>query len=522
MKRTGFVMPLLLGTFSLVIFLQRYHTRNEPVECDTANQSVLAHEWRLGRPLYSDLWINKPPGGILTFAAAEKLAGTGSSSILFLAALTSILTLFGIYVGTVWMTHDRASGLWAGVFWTLVNGNPYLEANQPMLEGFANVFWVWGAAFAFRAVQEESPSRDLWISGGFLAMASFYKHHLAPANVLFMIGILAAERYRSPRRTTEIFLDSVRAMLPTLFLWAGITAYFLFTHRFILLWDTLLTRSIQYAQETPFGAGGLASNILNSLKPSILSWGYTRGVFYSAMPLAAVCLPGILMIRRADAGRWSILAGYGAAVWLGIALPGRFYPHYYQMLLPPLAIAAGCSINQLGRYPSIFSRYRAVFIWPCLAASLMAVRELRFFRLQDVEWSRLKYGEVYITVKKMGEEIGRNLLPGETFYEIGYDPGLYYYSRCRPPTGILFADDWESGPSGAPFMQRIEEDLARRQPELFITTKFWVASEKNSRLPLMQWCLEHYRPFPRDARHGPFLLYARRGGTLERRLTAQR
>jgi hypothetical protein len=189
--------------------------------------------------------------------------------------------------------------------------------------------------------------------------------------------------------------------------------------------------------------------------------------------------------------------------------------------MPPIVIATGLSIHTLSeRYTGAAKRWIA-HAAPFLLVVLVGARELKFYRLPVDDWSRLKYGEIYISVKRMGEEIGQNLLPQETFYEIGYDPGLYYYSRRIPPTGMLFADDWESGSAAEGFMQRIIGDLTVTRPELFITTGFWMASERNRQRPVAQWCLAHYRPFPRGAQHGPFLLYALRGGHLESRLKAR-
>ncbi|HVO32635.1 MAG TPA: hypothetical protein VMU17_01890, partial [Elusimicrobiota bacterium] len=167
-------------------------------------------------------------------------------------------------------------------------------------------------------------------------------------------------------------------------------------------------------------------------------------------------------------------------------------------------------------------RWRLHVLWPLVMAIVLLLRVWPLYRLSAEEWSRLKYGEIYLSVQKMGEEIGKNLQPGETFYELGYEPGLYYYSGRRPPTGILMADHWETGPLQAQLMSRIIKDLERNQPELLVTTRFWIANAEHAQLPLTQWCMAHYRPFPRDARHGPFLLLARKGGALESRLTAAR
>ena len=178
--------------------------------------------------------------------------------------------------------------------------------------------------------------------------------------------------------------------------------------------------------------------------------------------------------------------------------------------MPPLALLAGAAAATITP------------LWPILIATLLIAKELPFYRMNATEWSRLKYGEVYLTVRAFGNEIATNLLPDETFYEVGYEPGLYYYSRKSPPTGILMADHWESGPPHDLFSRRVIQDLEAKKPELLVTTRFWTASPEHLQQPVMRWCLDHYRLFPVEAQHGPFLLYARRGGALEARLSAKK
>jgi len=500
MKRFDGKVTVFLGACAVIIFLQRLHTFQEPLECDTALFSVLAQEWRMGRPLYSDLWDNKPPGIILTYAAAQAVAGSGPRAILFLETLASVLTLLGIYYAAFWMTGDRHAGLWAAAFWTLVNAAPYLEADQPAAEVFVNACWVWGVAWAFRAWQEKEVSRDLWIAGSFLAAAGFYKHHIALVNGIIVLSFMGA-RITSIKRWRSFIGPALLPLLaPTALLWTAIFSYFTATCRGPILWDTLVTYSRFYAANTPFTSG------------------FNREIFYVLAPLTLLAVVGFFLAFKSKNRRWILMLGYAAAAWAGIILPGRFYAHYYQLLLPPLAMAAGAATSLIGRDRKLSRTSWASFAWPGAIAATLLMIELPFYRLNATEWSQLKYGEVYVTVKTMGEEIGQNLLPGETFYEVGYEPGLYYYSRRRPPTGILMADHWETGPLQKPFTERILQDLQERKPELLITTTFWLSAKGHAQLPLMQWCLDHYRPFPRHSHHGPFLLFARKGGLLEARL----
>jgi len=505
---------LLLGICSAVILLQRIHARAEPLESDTALFSVLAQEWRQGRPLYSDLWDNKPPGLMLTYATAQAAVGQGPRSILLLGSFASILTLFGLYATAIRMTGDRRAGVWAAIFWALINATPYLEANQPLAEVFVNACWVWAAAWGFRAV-ERGTIWDFFRAGSFLAMASFYKHHLVIADVAFVLGIAGAGRTtnENPRALLRTLFWLA---LPTIILWASTFGYFTLTHRFRALWETLVISSRYYAAGSHPGLAGWLSNLLDSVRPSIWHFLMARGVFYILAPLAAGALPAIVAAIFLKDRRWIAWSGYAAAAWIGLTIPGHFFPHYYQVLLPPLVLAAGALPSLLERFSGI-RHPRLLTVLPTAFATLLLFKEAAFYRLSPEDCSRLKYGEVYITIRKMGEEIDRNLPPGETFYELGCEAGLYYYSQRRPPTGILMSDHWDSGPLQASFMERIRRDLLRKAPLLLVTTRFWLANKELRQLPLAQWCFERYQELPQDSRHGPFVLFIRRDRLLEAR-----
>jgi hypothetical protein len=309
---------LFLGICAAIIFLQRLHTFDEPLECDTALFSVLAHEWRLGRPLYSDLWDNKPPGIILTYAIAQAVAGSGPRSILLLGTLASILTLVGVYFAAFWMTGNCRAGLWAAAFWTLVNAAPYLEANQPVAEVFVNACWTWGAAFLFRFWREEAGPWDLWIAGSCLAAAGFYKHHIAFVNGIIIFGFFGAwinEMTRQRRSVIQILLPS---LAPIAILWIAVFGYFALTHRAAILWDTLVTYSRFYARLSSSGGTGIRLEIL-----------------YAIAPLALAALIGLPHAFKTKDRRWIFALSYVTAAWAGIALPGRYYAHYFQLLLAP-------------------------------------------------------------------------------------------------------------------------------------------------------------------------------------------
>ena len=172
-------LPLaILISFCVLIALTRLHTYNEPFERDLTALAVMAHEMLAGRELYSDLLDQKPPGAILTYAAAELITGYGPNSIYLLNVVATIITLFGVYfAGTALAGGKRSGGLWAAACWTLLSGELKLQANQPNTEVFINacLIWTW---LLFVTAEKSSGYRRAILIGLLVTLTTFYKHHM--------------------------------------------------------------------------------------------------------------------------------------------------------------------------------------------------------------------------------------------------------------------------------------------------------------------------------------------------------
>src|SRR5438445_47598 len=117
--------------------LQRVHTYAEPFERDIATYAVIAREMRQGRPLYSDLWDNKPPLLYLIFAAAQVVAGEGPASIFLMGVARAVVTALALFAAGALGTSTDI-GLWTAAFWAIVCADLPLQANQPNIEAFLN------------------------------------------------------------------------------------------------------------------------------------------------------------------------------------------------------------------------------------------------------------------------------------------------------------------------------------------------------------------------------------------------
>src|SRR4029077_13816583 len=97
----------------------------------------------------------------------------------------------------------------------------------------------------------------------------------------------------------------------------------------------------------------------------------------------------------------------------------------------------------------------------------------------------------------------------QTFYEWGRESGLYFTSRRRPPSGLVFTDPMLTGPIAAKLSRRLIDDLERTKPDLIVVADETLRQTHGH--PVLNLIQENYRPFSKT---DSFMLMARRGGEL--------
>jgi hypothetical protein len=222
--------------------------------------------------------------------------------------------------------------------------------------------------------------------------------------------------------------------------------------------------------------------------------------------LGSSAIAGFRVIQAPDRRR--ILAILGGTA-IAVAAPGRFYPHYYQLFLPPLVVAATAGLTYgLGRV----GLRRWVSIGAILALVCIEAQSLRF---PPEEWSRRKYNEVFLDERRIARAIESLVEPGKPFWQLGVWPGLYLLTGTEPASGVLYAGPLRLESSVRKFLvRRTIFDLSQSMPRLIVTQRHpgdaritgWIA--KNYRvlpveMPARRTSLWIRREPPTPGKRGP-------------------
>ena len=510
-SKPHFLVFFALFLCVICLGLTRALTFNEPLERDQCIYAVAAHEMLAGRPLYSDIWDIKPPAVYLTYAAAEIVAGYGRWQIYLLGMGAATATLLAVYSLIHTLSGNRLAALWTAFFWVLVCSDMGLQANQPNTEVFINAFLVSGLALAARAYRTPNSARcGAWLLGAscLWAVATFFKQ------VAFLVTLFLAlgAGWQPPRafaasqsRTRRGFFAVCGLVLPSLILWVAVYAYFWATGRNAILHFTLVEYGMVYARE---GARVIiaATSFWRRLVPMEL---------FFLWPLVLLWMMGL---RATPAGQslprfWGALLLYALAVQGAVALPGQYLPHYYQLWLPVVVVGAGLGLSQWHFHAKSIPAQRAVNGSAAAAVALLFATQWPHWNLPMAEYSRQKYdgNDYFVRLPQTARYLDAQLQPGETFYQMGYDAGLYFDTRRRPPVGVLSLGSPHLPSLPLWFQRRIIAQLEREKPEMAVVDSAFPAT------PVTRYLQKNYVVLPEKVGPEQLILMARRGGALLRR-----
>jgi len=147
------------------------------------------------------------------------------------------------------------------------------------------------------------------------------------------------------------------------------------------------------------------------------------------------------------------------------------------------------------------------------------------YKISADEWSAKKQGPQYIFSKQVAFEVNKLLEQDETFYVLGITPEMYFWSKRRPPTGVIWSTDMVDNPLAEEHTARALEDLEREKPEICVINMLYAQVPHDH--PVIKWAEKWYRPLPGNPNRGPmrfgdkqlflFRIFIRQSGKLASR-----
>jgi len=375
---------------------------------DEAVYSIVGNEIVDGGRPYVDAVERKPPLLFWLYAAIFEATGKFNPAGLHVVALGwTLATMAGLYViGR--QLFDRGTGLVAALLYSVYQ--PWGTFKNLAFNGemIMNLPLVWACAIVFaRSSLRLRP--ELLVAGALLGAAFLLKQPAAIAAVPLGIYLLLPT-YRTSRRLTPT-ASLIHAFLLTAGFFGVLGVVIAVLQKQGILRDAFFWTITAHANPHVFlGKGAL-----------------------SILAFLACCFPlvvGAILSLRDKRGLWSensakrtALLILLAASAIGAAAGGRFYPHYYIQLIPPLALLAA------PYYARIWSCRDQPPHWllrPATSYALLALTVVAFFIASYVGLASRRQAT------EAGRYLFKNSAPGDRLFIWGHSTPIYLESRLRP------------------------------------------------------------------------------------------
>lgn len=466
----------VLLALALLMTVPRLHTYDEPFDMDITTYSIIGSEMHSGRYLYSELWDHKPPAVYASYYVAQGAVGSGRLHVFLMGLATAIATLLGVYFAAS-QAVGATAGLLAAAFWAIVGADLHMQANQPNAEAFMNPCLIWTFALLLRLPTDRIAVGRTVAIGALIALASLYKSVAVSAGGLMVAHVVAAG-FARPSLIQATVVAAVG-----FFAWAGVFVFFAATDRLAPFVSTVFEFNQMYA-------GSALDNIVAGLRPDLLF----APVLLQFWPLIIPAIAGLLFTRSVVSRRARLLlAAFGITTFLSVALPGKFFHHYYQLWLPFLCVSAAWAIAAL--YLKVNHKWIA---GACVAGviALSAFPQVYNLSLSPDQWAEAKFGDRLILGKRAAAIVNRLLRREEKFFQWGHNIELYAYAERRPAAGEFRSGALLNGTRKAERTAQLVADLESNLPELVIV----VADHEFPRdHPVPKWIIKNYRPITAQA-----------------------
>ena len=452
-----------------------------PLNRDITAYGTIAAELDHGARLYADVWDLKPPGIFVAFLAARRAISDQTTQIFLLKLFPMLVVLGAVFAASRAAGFGRSAALTAGAFWVLLSVNLDLQLQEPNTEAFINAC----SAVAFVLLLRLGPRRG---AGGALVVGLLFAIACLFKTVAIAIAAAVGLAYLVLPRAGEPTAQRARNLLymtlagaATL---AAVVAYFVATARGHEFREAMIDAGSAYA-------GDLWANVRQALtfQPIVGRRSPLLGAAVATAPWLA--LAGIAgWWDRPRARSWLLLGAWGFGALVAVGLPGHFYRHYFQFLVPPVCLAIGW----LAATP-LTLRTPALRRLPLVAAALaglgLALLESRPFRSTVDQTLAGTYQVMYLQTQRMARRLALALRPEETLYQWGEESGLYWYSGRRPPASVL-TFVLLGGPQAVRLTRQSLASLAARPPDLVVAANYTLGNGRGH--PVFEWVQERYEP----------------------------
>ncbi|GAM10541.1 undecaprenyl phosphate-alpha-4-amino-4-deoxy-L-arabinose arabinosyl transferase [Geobacter sp. OR-1] len=450
MKREAIILFLIIG-FSFALRMAFLH---EPLQRDEGHYAYIGQEILRGNVPYRDAIEIKPPGAFYIYAAGMAVFGETAVAIRMFTALYAMFTVLAVYLTTRQVWGNKA-GLWAAFICGLTSSGPLVEGSSSNTEVFMVLPMTAGIYFFLRNAATGRPVY-LAASGMAAGLAMVIKPVALPQVLILFAFLFFLPKSRGSMKGMLVNVGSF--ILPIVVLAAVTLGYFASKGAL----DDLLWWTIKF----PFNYRD------SGIYGPPIGKAFERIAPEFALPLAASLPTAVWIVLKRPGYKELLMMVLTLGAVAGVYLPGKFFPHYFIILIPQLAILAGGGIASVFAMDNV--RHPAVVVLIIAVLSYSIMKEYRFYLFYPPEKiSELKFGKQFVEAVELAEYIKNRTVPADYLFQWGLEPELYFLSTRRSPTRYIASvlPAWSEHPQRA--VLEVLTAIQQKRPKYLVYQPDW-------------------------------------------------
>lgn len=420
---------LLTAGLVLIVAAVRAPLLPIPLERDEGEYAYIA--WRLGHNElpYRDWVDQKPPAVFYVYRFAlslpfEPVRAIHFVGLLFAAASTCALFFLGLrFMDRFWA--------WVGAaLFAVLSTDPLVEGTAANTELFLLCPLIFSQIAFLSTAAKSRHNVLLMLLVGVLSGIAFMFKQVAILNWLFLAVLypIFASKENRWRGAVRFVFWSAAGLLSVVGL---VVLYFWKRGGLMAFVDNAFIHNLEY-----IGAVGASARV-KLCQRTLTILARTQTIVWA---FAAAGLVGLL---RSGKPKWFLfMAGWLVTSAIGVSTSGYFFPHYFQQLLPPLALAAAAGaewITTIELWKTI-PRYCQCAVLSLILAVLPAITLWPFlFTYTPAEAVRKIYpNNFFADMPELAKRLESVTPPETPVFIFGAEPELLFYAHRPSATRYIF------------------------------------------------------------------------------------
>lgn len=480
----GPYLAYFLLAFALAFALYvRVRLLGLPLERDEGEYAYMGQLILQGIPPYTEAFNMKLPGTYYMYALFMGLFGESIEGIHLGLLITNVVSIALLYFIGKKIVNPMVGAI-AAVSYAILTAAMEIYGLAAHATHFNVLFGLGGFLTLLFALENE---KIKWVAAsGLLFGLSFVMKQQAVFLVIFGgIVLLINELKRSPRAlktsTARLAVFALAVAIPYL----CVVLVALSTGSFDQFWHWTVEYARQYAGVKDWDLP--ARQFADTFKA------ITKGVWgFWVLGLLGVVA---LFFTSLDGRKRLILMLFAVFSFLCVC-PGLYFRnHYFIVFLPALSLLVGVTIQFLRERATKLKMPALQFFSIVLFALAVAVsfysQRKHFFTYSVVEAGIMQYGSnPFAQSLDIAKFIQKNTTPADRIAVMGSEPQIYFYSKRKSASGILYAYPlMENQPYSLEMQRTMMADIERARPKYIVMVKSpysWLIRPESNRL-ILDW-----------------------------------